>query len=74
MKVSYLNASHKESSPIWEQHALRSKPLISGIQYSLQHGLVEETVTHPFTDDDVYLLHRQSDLLYFALNDLNNCR
>lgn len=43
------------------------QPLVPSVQHGVEHGLVEEAVTHPLADDDVHLLHRQLHLLHFAL-------
>ena len=42
--------------------------LIPGIEYSVEHALVEEAVAHPLGDDDVHLGHAlgQRDLLNLA--------
>ena len=52
------------------------EPLVPGVQDSFEHGLVEETVSHPLADDDVNLLDAiwQSDLLHLASDQSDYCR
>jgi hypothetical protein len=49
------------------------QPLVSGKDDSCQHRFIDETVSHPFADDDIDFLDWQSDLLHFALNQSDNC-
>lgn len=49
------------------------QPLVPGEDDGVEHGLVEEAVTHPLRDDNVHLLHRQLHLLHLALEDGNDC-
>ena len=39
------------------------------VEYCVEHGLVEEAVSHPLGDDDVHLLNGQNDLLHLAPDD-----
>lgn len=43
------------------------QPLVPGKDDCVEHWLIEQTVTHPLADDDVYLLHGQLHLLHFTL-------
>jgi hypothetical protein len=42
---------------------------VSGQKDSVQHGFVEEEVTHPFRDDDVDLINWQLNVLQLSLNE-----
>ena len=48
-------------------------PFEPGIKHGFEHGLVEETVTHPFGDDDVDLLDPfgQGDFFHLAFDQLD---
>ena len=52
------------------------EPLVPGVQDSFEHGLIEETVSHPLADDDVNFLDAiwQSDLLHLASDQSDYCR
>jgi hypothetical protein len=39
---------------------------------SYQHGLVEQEVSHPLADDDVDIVHRQSQILHLPADNLDD--
>ena len=51
----------------------RNSQQIPGVKDGLEHGLIEETVPHPFGDDDVDLLDsvRKTDFFHFAFDQLD---
>ena len=51
---------------VGEEQTVVGEPLVTSVQDCLQHGFVEQTVSHPLRDDDVYLLYRQYDLFYLS--------
>jgi len=69
-----LNATDVQCGAVRHDHTARSQPLITSKQNSVQHGLIQQAVAHPFTDNDVHLIDalREFYLLNFALNDLND--
>lgn len=48
------------------------QPLVSGVDDGVEHGLVEQTVTHPLRDDDVHTVHWQLHLLHLTLYNGHN--
>ena len=44
-------------SPVGEHKAVGCQPLVPGVQNCIQHGLVEQAVTHPLGDNDVHLVN-----------------
>lgn len=64
-----LDGRHVQRGSIWEDEAIGCQPLVSGIEHSVEHRLVEEAVAHPLADDDVHLLHWELHLLHLPLDD-----
>lgn len=60
----YLN---KQGRPVRQHDAPLGKVLVAREQYTRQHALVEEAVTHPFGDDDVNLANTDVHVLHLAL-------
>lgn len=48
------------------QEAVGLEILVTGVKDGVEHGLVEERVAHPFTDNDVDLGDRELNLLNLA--------
>ena len=46
----------KQRIPVGKHKTVGGQPFISGIEYRVQHGLVEQAVTHPLGDDNVHLV------------------
>lgn len=61
--LTVFNGADIQSSTIWEHHSIGLQKLVSSIQDCIQHGLVEQTISHPFGNDDVNL-ERKMDFIY----------
>lgn len=65
ISILYFNkVRHKGSDP--------HQPLVPGVDDSVEHGLVEQAVTHPLRDDDVYMIHWKLHLLHLTLYNAHN--
>ena len=67
-----LNTGEVEGGLVGEHETPLGQPLVPGVEDRVQHGLVEEAVTHPLRDDDVHLGHRKLNLLHLAPDDGDN--
>ena len=67
-----LDTGNVQGGLIREHESSFHQPLVPGIEDGIQHGLVEQTITHPLGDDDVNLGHRQLDLLHLSTDDCND--
>lgn len=68
---SILNTSHEDSSLIWENQTIWRKVLVSSVENGIQHGFIEQEVTHPFRDDDVNFWEWKYNLLHLSLKQCN---
>ena len=59
------------SSLVWENQPARGKILVSSVEDRIQHGLIEQKVSHPLGDDYVDLVNGELDFLHLALNQGN---
>lgn len=48
------------------------QPFVPGINYCIEHGFIEETITHPLWYDDVYSLYRQLNLFHLSFDNGHN--
>ena len=51
-----------------EYETIGLEVLVTSNKNSVQHGLVEEEVAHPFRDNDIEFLDRELDFLELALD------
>ena len=47
---------------------IRDHPLVPRVQHRWQHRFVQQRIPHPLTNDNVYVLNRQFNLLALALD------
>jgi hypothetical protein len=45
--LAVLDTSHEDGSLVGEDEAVLDEVLVAGVQNRVQHGLVEQEVTHP---------------------------
>mmetsp|Transcript_27342 Transcript_27342/g.69582 ORF Transcript_27342/g.69582 Transcript_27342/m.69582 type:complete len:337 (+) Transcript_27342:337-1347(+) len=67
--LAVLNAHDVQGGLVGQDDAVGGEPLVPGINYCVEHGLIEQEVAHPLADNDVNLVHWECDLLHLALND-----
>jgi len=72
--LAVLDPCHENGSLVREDQAIRDQVFISGIQDGVQHGLVEQKVSHPLRDYDVHLREWQLNLFHLALEQGNLVR
>lgn len=65
--LSVLDTGHEDGGLVGEDQAVLDEVLVTGIQDSVEHALVQQEVAHPLGDDDVDLIEGQLDLLHLAL-------
>lgn len=66
--VTIFDTSNEDGSLVGEDETAGSQVTVTGVEDSVQHGLVEEEITHPLRDDDVNLGEGKLDLLHLALD------
>jgi hypothetical protein len=69
---SIFDRGHVYRRFVGKDFAAFRQVLISSVENGVEHGFVEQKVTHPFGDDDVnlavvHLLHGHLDFFHFAL-------
>lgn len=57
--VSVFDSHQRECCLVWENVASGDQPLVTGKQDCLEHALVHEEVSHPFTHNNVHLRFTQ---------------
>lgn len=65
--VAILNTGEEDGGLVGEDEAVLLEVGVSGIENGVEHGLVEEEVSHPLRDDDVNLGEGELNLLHLAL-------
>ena len=65
--ISVLDSGNEDGGLVWEDQAAWNKVLVTGPEDGVQHGLVEEEVTHPLGDDDVDFWEWEDNILHLAL-------
>jgi hypothetical protein len=71
--VLVLDRGNVDARLVGEEEAIRLEILVPGKEDGVEHGLVEEEVTHPLGDDDIKLLDGELDLLELALDEGDLC-
>ena len=71
--LGILDTADEDLSLIGEDETVLHKPLVSGVEDSVEHRLVEEEVTHPLGDDDVNLVDGEGDVLDLAADEGDLC-
>lgn len=70
--VTVLNGSNVHGGLVGEDETAGGKVLVTGNEDSVQHGLVQQEVTHPLGDDNVNVLNGQDNLLHLSLDQGHN--
>lgn len=66
--LAILNTAGEDGGLVGEDEAVLVEVSVAGVQDGVEHGLVEQEVTHPLGDDDVDLGEGQLDLLHLSLD------
>jgi hypothetical protein len=66
--ILVFDGSEEERCGIWENEPSQFEILVSCKKHGVEHGLVEQEVSHPFGDDDVELLHGEFGFFEFSLD------
>lgn len=69
--LGILDTNQEHGGFVREDQALRSQVAITSVQDGVQHGLIQQKVAHPLTDDDVNRVNRQLHLLHLTLQQDN---
>jgi hypothetical protein len=69
--IAILNTSNVHSGLIGEDQTTGVEVGVTGVEHSVQHGLVQKEVTHPLGDNDINLRERKVNFLHLALEKSN---
>ena len=75
--VAVLDGQNVKRGLVGEHETAGYEPLVTGVQDRVQHGLVEETVAHPFRNDNVDLfdaIWESIDIFDFSFDELDGLK
>lgn len=70
--VTVLNGGNVHGGLVGEDKTAGGEVLVTGDKDGVQHGLVQQEVSHPLGDDDVDMLDGENNLLHLALDQGDN--
>lgn len=68
-----LNRGKVHGGFVGEDKATLLEILVTSDEHSVEHGLVQEEVAHPFRDDDVEFLDGELNLFELSFHEGNGC-
>lgn len=66
-----VQCGDKHGSDIGEKDSIRRQPLFARVEHRVEHGLVEQEVSHPLGYYDIHFIYRQDDLFNQPIKDGN---
>lgn len=66
--IAVFDTTHEDGGLVGEDQAILVQVPVAGVEHGVEHGLVQQEVSHPLGDDDVDLGERKLNLLHLALD------